>query len=161
MGNVLGKSCRENLNTHFMFNNSSENRTVYEIMSKNAVECEWPQMVTIWRIRVACWINKATWHSHAPRYPHASTHAHVCTHRPVSKIYSFSTAIMIRKRTSVLRCMYIAPLACYDRGLLGCYFTCLGNCFPTFWRNMPLLSPGLWVCLEDDACMFVHNCGKK
>ena len=47
MRNVLEKVCRENENTHFMFNDFfSENRTVYEIMSKNAVENEVPQMTS-------------------------------------------------------------------------------------------------------------------
>jgi len=56
------KSCRENQNTHFVFNNFFfffENRAVYEIMWKNIVELDRPQM-TIWRIRIACWITKAT-----------------------------------------------------------------------------------------------------
>ena len=44
MRNVLDKSCRENQNTHFMFNNFFENRAVYEIMSKNMVEPERSQM---------------------------------------------------------------------------------------------------------------------
>jgi len=43
-------SCRENQNTHFMFNNLSlffffENRAVYEIMWKNIVERGRPQMI--------------------------------------------------------------------------------------------------------------------
>ena len=43
----LDKSCRENQNTHFMFSNFfPENRTVYEVMSKNIVETEAPQMTT-------------------------------------------------------------------------------------------------------------------
>jgi hypothetical protein len=55
MRNVLNKSCRENQNTHFMFSIFfSENRAVYEIMSKNMVEPERPQ--TVWRMRVACWM---------------------------------------------------------------------------------------------------------
>jgi hypothetical protein len=37
----------------------SENRAVYEIMWESIVERGWPQM-TIWRMRVACWISKAT-----------------------------------------------------------------------------------------------------
>ena len=42
-----------------MFSNLfSENRAGYEIMSKNMVEPERRQ--TVWRMRVACWINKAT-----------------------------------------------------------------------------------------------------
>ena len=36
-----------------------ENRAVYEIMWKNIVERGRPQM-TIWRLRIACWITKAT-----------------------------------------------------------------------------------------------------
>jgi len=36
-----------------------ENHAVYEIMCKNMVERGRPQM-TIWRIRVACWIPEAT-----------------------------------------------------------------------------------------------------
>jgi hypothetical protein len=36
-----------------------ENRAVYEIMWKNTVERGMPQM-TQWRMRIACWIPKAT-----------------------------------------------------------------------------------------------------
>ena len=45
MRNVLDESCRENKNTNFMYL-FSENRTVYEIMSKNTVETEGPQMTS-------------------------------------------------------------------------------------------------------------------
>jgi len=43
---VSDKYCRENRNTHFMFHIFFffENRTVYEIMWKNCVETERPQM---------------------------------------------------------------------------------------------------------------------
>ena len=37
----------------------AENRTVYEIMWENSVERGGAQM-TIWRMRTACWITKAT-----------------------------------------------------------------------------------------------------
>ena len=37
----------------------SENRAVYEIMWENIVERGRPQM-TIWRMRVDCWITRAT-----------------------------------------------------------------------------------------------------
>jgi hypothetical protein len=48
MRNVSDKSCRENQNTHFMFNNFfSENRAICEIMWKNMVQPDRPQM-TIW-----------------------------------------------------------------------------------------------------------------
>ena len=36
-----------------------ENHAVYEIMCKNGVEQDRPQM-TIWRMRIACWVTKAT-----------------------------------------------------------------------------------------------------
>jgi hypothetical protein len=46
--------------THFVsINFFSENLTVYEIMWKNFVERGRPQ-VTIWRIRIACWVPKTT-----------------------------------------------------------------------------------------------------
>ena len=59
MRNVSGKTCRENKNTHLMFNDFFENRSIYQIMWKNIVEPERPQM-TIWHMRIACWIPKAT-----------------------------------------------------------------------------------------------------
>jgi hypothetical protein len=44
MRNVSNKSCRENRNTHFMFNNFfSKNRIVYEKMWKNMVQPGKPQ----------------------------------------------------------------------------------------------------------------------
>ena len=62
----------------------SENRTVYEIMSKNIGDTEGPQMVTIWRIRVACWISKAIWtytyaHTRSGIHMYASTRKHAHT----------------------------------------------------------------------------------
>jgi hypothetical protein len=60
MRNVSDKICTENQNTHFMFNNFfPENLAVYEIMWKNTLEPDSPQM-TIRRTRIACWIAKAT-----------------------------------------------------------------------------------------------------
>ena len=47
MRNVLDKSSTENKNTHFIFDNFfTENRAVYEIMSKILVETEGPQMTS-------------------------------------------------------------------------------------------------------------------
>jgi hypothetical protein len=58
---VSDKSRRENENTQFTFNIFFffKNRVVYEIMWKNIVQPARPQ-TTIWRIRIACWIPKAT-----------------------------------------------------------------------------------------------------
>jgi len=48
-------------NTHFIFSNFffSEIHAVCEIMWKNIVEPDRPHM-TIWSMRIACWITKAT-----------------------------------------------------------------------------------------------------
>ena len=52
--------CKENQNIHFMFSNLfPENRALYDITCKNLVEPDKPQK-TVWPIRIACWINKAT-----------------------------------------------------------------------------------------------------
>jgi hypothetical protein len=75
----------EEIKTHFMFCNFFffENRAVFEIMWKN-VERDRPQM-TIWRMRIACWIAKAT-HTFA-----------------VCKTYCFSTAPLVaRTRLNVM-----------------------------------------------------------
>ena len=60
MKNVSHKSCRENRNTHFVFNKFffSKIAPFCEIMWKNIVERDGPQM-TIWHMRSACWIPKA------------------------------------------------------------------------------------------------------
>jgi hypothetical protein len=52
----------DKIKTHFVFSKLfffSENRDVYEIIWKNTVERGRSQM-TIWRMRIACWIPKAT-----------------------------------------------------------------------------------------------------
>ena len=60
MRNVSDKSCTENQNTHFVFSNFFvENRAVYEIVWKNVVE-RGRRQVTVWRMRIAWWILKAT-----------------------------------------------------------------------------------------------------
>jgi len=60
MRNVSDVICRANQNTHFVLNNFfPDNRVVCEIMWKNILERCRPQM-TIWRMRIACWIPKAT-----------------------------------------------------------------------------------------------------
>jgi hypothetical protein len=46
------KICRENQDTRFITNDFFENRAVYEIMWKNIVQLDRPQM-TPWRMRIA------------------------------------------------------------------------------------------------------------
>jgi hypothetical protein len=58
--NIAHESCRENRSTYFIFVNCfSESRSVCDIMWNNYVERDRPQM-TIWRMRIAYWIPKAT-----------------------------------------------------------------------------------------------------
>ena len=59
--NILDKICIENQNKHLVFNIFSplENRDVNEIMWKNILELDRPQM-KILRMHIACWITKAT-----------------------------------------------------------------------------------------------------
>ena len=60
MRNVSGKSSRENENTFFFqFFFFFENRAVYLLMWKNNEEAYRAQM-TIWRMRIACRVNKVT-----------------------------------------------------------------------------------------------------
>ena len=72
---MLWKKVVEKLKTHILCSITfSEDRAVYEIMSKNLVKLEATNGVTIWRIRGACWISKTTHtrahaHAHAPRNP--------------------------------------------------------------------------------------------
>jgi hypothetical protein len=58
MSNVSDKICRENQNSHFMYNNVFRKLCHFETMWKNMVEPISPQM-TIRRMRIACWIPKA------------------------------------------------------------------------------------------------------
>jgi len=58
--NVSDKNCRENQNTFCVRQIISEIRAVCEIMWKNMVQLDRPQMKTIRRMRFACWVTKAT-----------------------------------------------------------------------------------------------------
>jgi len=55
MKNVLDKSCRENWNTYFFFDNFCWKSCCNEIMSQNIVEWGRPQMAT-WCMHIASWI---------------------------------------------------------------------------------------------------------
>jgi hypothetical protein len=56
--NISDNFVDKNQNTHFLFNNFFRDPAVYEVW-KNTVQPDRPHM-TIWRMRVACWIPKAT-----------------------------------------------------------------------------------------------------
>jgi len=61
MRNVSEKNCAEETKTRILYSITfiSEHRALYDIMWKNMVQPDRPQ-TTIWRMRFACWIAKAT-----------------------------------------------------------------------------------------------------
>jgi hypothetical protein len=77
--NVSDKSCRENQNTYFNFNNFFFSKII-RFVWKYTVQPDRPQK-TIWRMHIACWLRKAT------------NTLRICS------TYSFSTArIVVRRR---------------------------------------------------------------
>ena len=79
MRNFVDRSCRENQNTHFVFNNFYDNRASWD----NVEECGWAIEATkhtIRRMRVACWVRK-TIRAHAHIHAHTSGRAHTPTRR--------------------------------------------------------------------------------
>ena len=104
MRNVADKSCRETQNTHFVFSNffSLENRAIYEKMWKNIAERGRPQM-TIWRMRIACWIPKAT-----------------NTHSQYVILIALPLLQRLHERVSVLRYTYSTLPACLHACLPAC-----------------------------------------
>jgi hypothetical protein len=101
MRNVLDKSCRENENTHFIFNN----RTVYQIMSKNVVETKGPQMTSqhgadALRAGLAMLLARMRKHAYTDQYV---------------IVIAFPHQQWLRERASMLRYTYIACLVTVDR----------------------------------------------
>ena len=67
MRNISDTSCRKSQNTFYVQFFFFRNRAVHEKMWKNIVEPGRPQMA-VWRLRIACWIPKATTHSQNMQY---------------------------------------------------------------------------------------------
>ena len=97
-----------------MFSNvfSPENRADYEIMWKNIVELDGPQMVArpilqyfSWCMRIACWISKATnTHSGCVLLPAFQQHSSVLRDMPVLLISSTLSSIVLCP-IQLLRCI--------------------------------------------------------
>jgi hypothetical protein len=83
----------------------------YEKMSKNMVDPEAKNDVTIWRILVTYRISNAT-RAHAHANAHAPRHSHSCTHRQIYNIYCFSTARVVT-RTHLWVALYVHCLSCW------------------------------------------------
>ena len=118
------------MKTHFMFNSffSKKLHRLWDNAENYGGEWGATNYVTIWCIRVACWISKTTCtyanaHAHAPEYPNARTH------RPICNTYCFSTATMIRERTWILCYTYIVCLV-YSKINLRILDTCILHICP-------------------------------
>ena len=82
-------------------------------MSKNVMETECSQMTSqygAYALHAGLLRLHAFMHMHTPTRPGTHMHEHACAHEPISNTYYFFTATMIRKRASILRYTYIAPL---------------------------------------------------
>ena len=102
--NVSDKCCTENQN-HFIFSNFLfENRVADEIMWKNTVQPDRPQM-TSWRMCTACWIPKAT---NTQTHTHTHTHTHT---RRICNIYCCVSIATIAK-TCLTVTLYLHCLSC-------------------------------------------------
>ena len=108
--NASDKSCRENQNTHFIFNNFSFRKScrLWDNVKKLHGTSGNTNDHTIWRMHVACWISKAT-HTHA----HAPTRT--CIHRNISRpnIYCICTTMVSRTRLNIT--LYEHCLSSYTR----------------------------------------------
>ena len=74
MWNVSGESCRENYNTHFMFNNFFFSQIV--LFMRSCQKIWWSQRGYKWQYNTAhvrCWVSKATC---------ARTHTYLCIRAP-------------------------------------------------------------------------------
>jgi hypothetical protein len=95
MRNILDKSCEENQNTHFMTNNIffSENRAVYEIISKNLVEPDGRQMSQYGTYELHAGLQRLHARTRMSTPSRLGTRTH--THSQTRIISRFSTATML------------------------------------------------------------------
>jgi hypothetical protein len=118
MRNVFDESCRENQNTHFMFN-IFFSKILPFILSKNVVVPERPQMASQY--------GAYELHAGYARL-HTQTRSGTRTHTQICNTYCFSTATMIRVRASLVRYTYIACL-CFPIGMTLVTFGRTLDCF--------------------------------
>jgi hypothetical protein len=98
MRNVLDKSCRENENTHFIFNNFFRKSHRLWDMSKNIAETEGPQMTLQYgAYALPAWVARLYAHTRMRIPTHPATHMHgqARIHRPICNACCFYTATMV------------------------------------------------------------------
>ena len=97
----------EEIKTHNLYSVTFfENRSVFEIMWKNMIEPDRPQM-TIWCMHTACWVTKAT-HTHTPH-----------THSEYVILIAFPQQQRLQERASILR-LYLHGLSRSEPDARGC-----------------------------------------
>ena len=106
---VSDKICREKITKHILCSITllAESRAVYEIMWKNIVEPDRPDM-TVWRMRIACWMPKAT-----------------NTHSEYVILIAFSLQQGLHERVSLLRHVYTVCLVVHLHRSSCLYTVCL------------------------------------
>jgi hypothetical protein len=105
MRNVSGKSCTENQNTHFIFNNIFPPKScrLWYHVEKYCTVRKATYVNIIQRIRIACWIPKAT---------NAKTEYVIRTPFPLHQ--------WLHERYSILRSTYIACLGIAEKECVYC-----------------------------------------
>ena len=102
MWNVLDNSFKEIQKTRFVLNNLfRKSCRLWENVEKYGGTREDTNYDTVWHIRIACWISKAT---HAQEHARAQTPTRMRAraHRQICNIYCFSTVKLISpKRLSI------------------------------------------------------------
>ena len=114
MRNLIGKNCIKNKNTRFTFSDfSRKSCRLWDNVETYGGAREVTNDDTVWRIRVACWISKATRARACIRSrlrtamrTRARTHAQ----RKICNTYCFCTATKIRERASILRYSILSVL---------------------------------------------------
>ena len=115
-------------------NFSPENRAVYEIMWKNIIGRGRLQM-TIWRLRIACWVTKAT-----------------NTHSEYVILIAFPRQKCVAERASILRYSVIKKSLCTWR-------TIIVSCTDTFWSHYIAFPVKMWKKIY--AYRYLTNVSEK
>ena len=136
MRKVSGKYL-EKIKTNFLLNNFFffKNRAVYEIIWKNIVQPSRPQM-TIWRMRIECWITKATntfWKYvifiALPPRQLMGERASVLYCYTVTLLYSYTVILLHCYTVTLLYCYRVTQLHCYTVIQLHCYTVIELHCY--------------------------------
>ena len=117
-------------------------------MWKNMVNPDRPQM-TIWRMRIACCIPKATHiqtHTHTHNHSYIHTHTHTHTHR-ICNSYCFSTETKVM-RARVYFTLHVQCLSCYNMLLNIIFWNSADVVYSQLWPYCKLhCFVCTWICL--------------